>query len=69
MTAQADIIVNKLNEAFVELVCDESVKAELNDYFSFFAPNYQFSPLYKKKIWNGKIYLYNKKKSHLYGGL
>jgi superfamily II DNA or RNA helicase len=69
MTAQADIIVNKLNEAFVELVCDESVKAELNDYFSFFAPNYQFSPLYKKKIWNGKIYLYSKKKSHLYGGL
>ena len=64
-----DIVVNKLNEAFVRLVCEESIKAELNDYFSFFAPNYQFSPLYKKKVWNGKIYLYSKKTSNLYGGL
>jgi superfamily II DNA or RNA helicase len=65
----ADIVVSKINEAYVYLTCEESIKAELNDYFSFFAPNYQFSPLYKKKVWNGKIYLYSKKTSKLYGGL
>jgi superfamily II DNA or RNA helicase len=54
---------------YVQLLCDDSVKAELTDYFSFFAPNYQFNPLYKKRVWNGKIYLYNKKNSYLYGGL
>lgn len=64
-----DIVVNKVNEVFVQLVCEDSVKAELSDYFSFFAPNYQFSPLYKKKIWNGKIYLFSKKTAYLYGGL
>ena len=52
---KVDVIVHRVNEVFVQLECDDSIKAELNDFFSFYAPNYQFSPLYKKKIWNGKI--------------
>lgn len=63
------IIVTKINEVYVQLHCDDDVKAELNEFFSFFAPNYQFNPLYKKKVWNGKIYLFSKKTSQLYGGL
>jgi len=63
------VIVTKINEVFVELSCGEDIKAELSEYFSFFAPNYQFNPLYKKRVWNGKIYLFNKKTSYLYGGL
>ena len=66
---KVDVIVHRVNEVFVQLECDDSIKAELNDFFSFYAPNYQFSPLYKKKIWNGKIYLYSKKTSRIYGGL
>lgn len=65
----SDIIVEKVNEVYVRLVCDDGIKADLSDYFSFFAPNYQFSPLYKKRIWNGKIYLFSKKTALLYGGL
>jgi superfamily II DNA or RNA helicase len=65
----SEIIVTKINEVYVQLTCDESLKAELTDYFSFFAPNYQFHPLYKKRVWNGKIYLFNKKTCYLYGGL
>lgn len=65
----SEIVVTKINEVYVRLSCEEYIKAELNDYFSFYAQNYQFSPLYKKKIWNGKIYLYSKKTSQLYGGL
>lgn len=64
-----DIVVTKVNEVYVQLLCDEGIKAELNDYFSFFAANYQFNPLFKKRVWNGKIYLYNKKNSYLYCGL
>jgi CRISPR/Cas system-associated endonuclease/helicase Cas3 len=63
------ITVKKINEVYLRLECEENIKAELAEYFSFFAPNYQFSPLYKKKIWNGKIYLFNRKKSLLYAGL
>ena len=66
---KADVIVQKINEVYVQLLCDDGIKAGLSDYFSFFAPNYQFNPLFRKKVWNGKIYLYNKKTSYLYGGL
>ena len=65
----SDIVVTKIDEVYVHLECEDGIKAELSDFFSFFAPNYQFNPLYKKKVWNGKIYLFNKKKSHLYAGL
>ena len=65
----SEITIHKINEVYVQLICDDSIKAELSEYFSFFAPNYQFNPLYKKKVWNGKIYLFNKKTSYLYGGL
>jgi superfamily II DNA or RNA helicase len=63
------ITVVKINEAYVNLVCEDGIKAELSEFFSFFAHNYQFSPLYKKRVWNGKIYLYNKKTSNLPAGL
>jgi len=63
------ISVKKINEVFIQLECEEGIKAELSEFFSFFAPNYQFNPLYKKRVWNGKIYLFNKKTSYLYGGL
>ena len=65
----ADVVVKKINETYVKVECDEGIKAELNDFFSFFAHNYQFSPLYRKRIWNGKVYLYSRKKSQLYVGL
>lgn len=64
-----DIVASKHNEAFAYLNCEPSIKEELNSYFSFFAHNYKFHPLFKKKVWNGKIYLYSKKTSLLYTGL
>ena len=63
------ITVKKINEVYLHLICEENIKAELAEYFSFFAPNYQFSSLYRKRVWNGKIYLFNRKKSLLYSGL
>jgi superfamily II DNA or RNA helicase len=63
------IKVRKIDEVYLHLECAENIKAELAEYFSFFAPNYQFNPLYKKKVWNGKIYLFNRKKSLLFAGL
>ncbi|CAB4124354.1 SSL2 DNA or RNA helicases of superfamily II [uncultured Caudovirales phage] len=64
-----DVTLSKIDEVYVQVHCDEGIKAELSDFFSFFAPNYQFSPLFKKRVWNGKIYLFNKKNSYLYCGL
>lgn len=40
---------------------DTGAEMEMSEYFSFFAEGYQFMPLYKNKMWNGKIYLYDMK--------
>ena len=66
---KVDVTVRKIDEVFVEVECDQGISAELSDFFSFYTKNYQFSPLYRKRIWDGKVYLYSKKTNKLYGGL
>ena len=66
---KADVVVTKLDNVFVKVECEQGISAELSDFFSFYTKNYQFSPLYRKKIWDGKVYLYSKKTNKLYGGL
>lgn len=51
------------------LDCEPSISAELADHFSFYAPGYQFQPLYKKRLWDGKIRLYNRMTNELNTGL
>jgi len=64
-----DIVVSKLNEVYVKIHCERSIAKELHDYFSFMVPGYQFTPAFRNKIWNGKIYLYHLQTSQLYQGL
>jgi hypothetical protein len=65
-----DIIkISKINEAYVKIFCEPSISAELSEYFSFFVPGYNFTPAFRNKTWNGKIYLYNKQTSQIYCGL
>jgi superfamily II DNA or RNA helicase len=42
---------------------------ELQEAFSFFEQNYKFSPKFKNRMWDGKIYLYKISRSSLYIGL
>lgn len=64
-----DIILHEYNETFVRVECDRSISTELGEYFSFFVPGYQFSPAYKKRRWDGRIRLYNKRTNLFYKGL
>jgi len=64
-----DIKVYKVNEAYVKIDCEPSTSAELSEYFSFMVPGYQFTPAFRNKLWNGKIYLYNKQTRQIYYGL
>ena len=41
------------------VLCEPSVRNELSEYFSFFVPGYKFMPAYKRKVWDGKIRLFN----------
>lgn len=63
------IKVRKLNEIFLKIECSQGCKKELHEYFSFFAPNYRFNPKFRKKIWDGKIKMFNMKTNTLYVGL
>lgn len=61
-------IVN-VNEAYVMVVCSEGIAHELREAFTFYAPNYQFSPKYKARVWDGKIRLFDIRTNRIYRGL
>lgn len=68
----SDIIISKVDEAYIQVDCaEESTYADLSAYFTMYAPNYQFHPLYrcKPKKWDGKIRLYSTATHRIYGGL
>jgi len=64
-----DIILHKKNEAFIQFECDRGLAQELSDYFTFFVPNYQFTPAYKNRMWDGKIRLADLRNFTIYHGL
>lgn len=39
--------------------CEPHQVNELRDYFSFFVPGHKFMPAFKKRVWDGKIRLFN----------
>jgi superfamily II DNA or RNA helicase len=65
----SDLILHKLNEAYIQFECDRGVAQELSDYFCFFVPGHQFTPAYKSRIWDGKIRLADLRNFTIYHGL
>lgn len=65
----ADIIIKKLNEVFLKIECDDGISKELNQFFSFRVPGFQFVPAYKNKLWDGFIRLFSIREKTLYHGL
>lgn len=64
-----ELLVEKVNETYVRIVCEPSTAYELSDYFTFDVPGAKFMPSYKNKVWDGKIRLYNTMTRLLYSGL
>lgn len=62
------ITLSKVNETYLKIDCSGGIRRELAEYFSFYAPGYKFMPLYRNKMWDGKIRLFNKN-STMYTGL
>jgi superfamily II DNA or RNA helicase len=63
------IYVYKKNEVYNHVVSEPSVQKELSEFFTFYVPNYTFSPKYRSKQWDGKIRLYDQRNFTLYSGL
>lgn len=64
------IRIENVNEVYIRVLCDDpSVSVQLRNHFSFFVEGSQFSPAFRNKKWDGKIYLYNTRNGQLYRGL
>ena len=65
----ADIAIKKKNNVYLTVQSDPSIAQELVDHFSFDAPGAKFHPLFRNKIWDGKIRLFSMFTKELYVGL
>ena len=54
-----DLTIRQKDAVNLFIECEKSVAKELNQYFTFYVPNYQYTPAYKKKIWDAKKNKYN----------
>ena len=63
------LIISKKNEVYLIIEADPHIYYELKDSFQFEVPNAKFSPSYKNKWWDGKIYLFNVNTREIYVGL
>lgn len=64
-----NLVITKHNEAYIRIKCDADIAQELHEYFSFFVPGFQFTPQFRRKLWDGKIRLFDTRTHLLYHGL
>jgi superfamily II DNA or RNA helicase len=64
-----DIVLSKKDEVYLKVKCEPSIGQELNDHFSFDVPGAKFHPLYRSRMWDGKVHLYSMFTQELYVGL
>jgi superfamily II DNA or RNA helicase len=65
----ADITITQPDAVNLKIDCDRSLAKELNSYFTFTVPNFQYTPAFKKRLWDGKIRLFNLYTQTIYAGL
>ena len=63
------IRIKKKNEVYLEIDSEPSIAQELNDHFSFEVPGAKFHPLYKSRMWDGRVKLFSMFTKELYVGL
>jgi superfamily II DNA or RNA helicase len=61
--------VEKYDEVYNRIECEPWMAKEIDVFFTFKAPGYQFMPAYRAGIWNGDIHIFDSRKKLLYGGL
>lgn len=66
----AVITVEKINEVHIRAYSDDfGVESELVDFFTFDYPGAKFTPMFKARLWDGKVKLYDPLCKTLYVGL
>jgi len=65
----SDLKIHHIDSVSIKVLCERSVAKELSGFFTFTVPNYQYTPAYKNKLWDGQIRLYNIHTATIYAGL
>ena len=65
----ADLKITQPDSVVLKIDCDRSLAKELNGYFTFTVPNFQYTPAFKKRLWDGKIRLFNLYTQTIFAGL
>ena len=65
----SDLIITNVDSAYIQVECERGLAKELSQFFTFYVPNYQYTPAYKNKIWDGQIRLFNVLSGKIYSGL
>tara|TARA_Y100000310_G_scaffold128918_1_gene128078 strand:- start:1462 stop:2985 length:1524 start_codon:yes stop_codon:yes gene_type:complete len=63
------IMIERHDNNFFKIYCNEEQSMELYSYFECYTKDYRFNPKFKAKIWNGKISFFNRYDSTLPIGL
>jgi len=63
------IIIDKVNDVYLKVDADASIRRELSEYFCFEVPGYKFVPAYRNRVWDGKIRLFSYATGQIYAGL
>lgn len=69
MPKEIQVRVEKSNEVYNKIYCDETIAQEMKDYFTFKVPGSEYNPLVRKRKWDGTIKLFNPRYGSLYAGL
>ena len=63
------IRVGLINHSYMAIEANPAQEHELKEYFSFYVPGYKFMPAFKRRVWDGKIKLYNMVTKQMNAGL
>lgn len=63
------LLIKRINDVNIKVESEVDIAYELSDYFTFNVPNAKFTPMYRNKMWDGKIRLFNIMTRQIYGGL
>ena len=59
MNKDNTIRIRMLNHSYLAIESNASQEMELREFFAFFVPGYKYMPAYKRKVWDGRVKLYN----------
>ena len=65
----SDLIIRQEDAVNLKIESEKSIAKELSDFFTFYVPNYQYTPAFKNKYWDGQIRLFSLFNRTIYAGL